>query len=151
MKLRPPDKIVVNLTLIGSLCFSIMSANQAIANSGSNITCDTHRIERNSLEQLRNRAVSGDASAQFSLAKLYLEGWKAEQDIKNAVQLIKSSARLGNVDAQYTLGVMYASGDCVKFNPSKAVEWLERAANQGSNEASFFLTTIINSEIDIGC
>jgi len=151
MKLKPLDKFAVNIAMVGSLCLPIAPISAAIADSINNLDTKHLQVEIAKLQQLLVRANEGDAGAQFNLAKLYLEGWNIQQDVKSAVQLIKSSARLGNPDAQYTLGVMYASGDGVKYSPSKAVEWLERASKQGSSEASFYLTTILGADVDIGC
>ena len=59
------------------------------------------------LEQAAEGEMEGDASAQFLLGKIYLEGIGAKRDLQKALQYLRLAARQGLFHAQYYMGLQY--------------------------------------------
>lgn len=68
--------------------------------------------EQNELNVKRYEAGTkqGNASDQYQLGQLYLEGTSVEQDHKQAFKWFKAAAEQDNAYAQYQLGNMYSEG-----------------------------------------
>ena len=93
---------------------------------------------------IRNKAESGDAAAQFELAQYYeSEAGKARserrtlRDQKRAFDSYSRSAEQGFAKAQFNLGHMYNLGQGVDQDKSQGVDWQVKAAEQGLAEAQF--------------
>ena len=91
---------------------------------------------------IRKRAESGDATAQFELGQYYQSEARktrserrALRDQKRALDWYSRSAEQGFAEAQFTLGHMYILGQGVDQDKSKGVDWQVRAAEQGLAEA----------------
>lgn len=74
---------------------------------------------------LQQRAVAGDAQAQFELGQTYEEGKDVPQDDAKAAEWFRKSAEQGNMQAENSLGVMYAVGRGVTRDREQAVVWLK--------------------------
>ena len=83
------------------------------------------------IEQLRNDAEQGDASAQYLLGLSYVTGEGVPQDDQEAVSWFRKAAEKGNAGAQFSLGVSYATGEGVPQDDQEAVKWFRKAAEQG--------------------
>src|SRR5262249_51790156 len=66
--------------------------------------------QKTDIERIRDGANGGDAGAQFSLGKAYLEGNGIPQDVAKAAALFRQAAEQGDLRAQHNLGVMYVEG-----------------------------------------
>lgn len=88
---------------------------------------------------LRQRAESGDASAQFDLGVKYHEGLDVPQDYAEAMRWFRMAADQGNPDAQFNLGVMYEKGRGVPPNYEDAMRWYQKAADQEYAPAEYNL------------
>ena len=86
---------------------------------------------------LAQRAESGDAQAQFELARAYEDGKGVSQDDARAAEWFRKSAEQGNAQAQNSLGVMYAQCRGVNCDRQEAVRWYKKAARQGLPEAIY--------------
>jgi len=93
---------------------------------------------------IRKKAESGDAAAQFELAQYYVsEADKARsqrralRDQKRAFDWYSRSAEQGFAKAQFNLGHMYILGQGVDQDRSQGVDWQVKAAEQGLVEAQF--------------
>ena len=84
-----------------------------------------------SISELQQRAQSGDAQAQFELARDYEDGKGVPQDDAKAVEWFRKSADQGNAEAENSLGVMYGLGRGVARDREEAVRWYKKAAKQG--------------------
>ncbi len=84
-------------------------------------------------------AAQGDASAQFRLGRMYLNGDGVNQDYAKAFEWYQKSANQGNNEAQTLMGHMYYDGKGVNQDYTKAFEWFQKAANQGQPLAQIFL------------
>ena len=93
---------------------------------------------------MRKRAESGDAAAQFELAQYYVsEASNARSERrtlrnqKRAFDWYSRSAKQGFAKAQFNLGHMYILGQGVDQDKSQGVDWQVKAAEQGLVEAQF--------------
>ncbi len=76
-------------------------------------------------------AKQGDASAQFYLAEMHLQGTGVPQDYHQAVKFYRLAAEQGLARAQYCLGEMYAKGQGVAKSFEEAYAWWIVAAMNG--------------------
>lgn len=108
------------------------------------------------IDDVRKKAESGDAAAQFELAQYYeSEADKARserralRDQKRAVDWYTRSAEQGFDRAQFNLGGMYILGKGVEQDKSLGVDWQVKAAEQGLAEAQFEVGNRYLSGIDL--
>ena len=83
------------------------------------------------LKHLEKAAEQGDASVQFLLGVMYVNGEGVRQDQKAAVKWYRKASEQGNDSAQFNLGNMYAEGRGVRQDDKAAVKWYRKAAWQG--------------------
>lgn len=93
-------------------------------------------------EWYRKAAEHGNASAQYSLGEIYLNGFGVERNVAEAKKLFQSAAGLGNADAQYTLGLMNQTGYGLPQNFEEAFKWYSLAAAQGHVTAQYNLANM---------
>ena len=110
------------------------SVRQAVPDAGA----DDRDVLRDLLD-LRTRADSGDAGAQFELGRRYFRGDGLEQSDAEAVRWIGLAAEGGLPRAQAGLAWMYAAGKGVAKDDALAFSWYERAAVAGFPVAQFML------------
>jgi uncharacterized protein len=91
------------------------------------------------IAELQKTADSGDASAQFALAKAYETGNGVRHSTEQAALWYRKAADRGHAKAQNSLGVLYWLGDGVEKDKKQAVEWYRKAARQGDASAMFNL------------
>ena len=78
---------------------------------------------------------SDNASAQFKLGMLYLQGQGVARSDQEAVRLFQRAADQGNAKAQTALGDVYAAGRGVARDDAEARSWYQKAATQGDSDA----------------
>ncbi len=83
------------------------------------------------IEELRAKAESGDAIAQYNLGWMFANGRGIAQDDAEAVKWFRKAAEQGYASAQSNLGVMYEQGRGVEQDYAEAVKWYRKAAEQG--------------------
>jgi uncharacterized protein len=88
-------------------------------------------LDRDSIDQLKSDAASGNPVAEFHLGSAYELGRGVTQNCEMAAQWIKKAAQQGNPAAEYNLGLRYAQGDGVARDASEAHIWLKKATDQG--------------------
>ena len=86
------------------------------------------------LADLRVRAEQGDASAQFNLGVMYVNGRGVPEDDVEAVRWFRLAAEQGDALAQLGLGVMYANGRGVPQDNVSAHMWLNLATAKSTGE-----------------
>jgi TPR repeat protein len=74
----------------------------------------------------------GDADAQYSLARLYLEGIGAPRDTRQAVRWLSLSANKGQARAQAVLGNVLFNGDAGQRQAALGLMWLTLARDNAS-------------------
>ena len=81
---------------------------------------------------LRTWAESGDAGAQFALARMYANGRGVPEDGKAAELWYRRAGRQGDARALAELGRLYLDGKKVPQNSREALKLFEEAASKGS-------------------
>lgn len=83
--------------------------------------------------------LQGNMYAQYSLAKMHLQGKTQNSSISTVIQLLIASAKKGNQWAEYQLGKMYLYGQGVNKNQGLAIQYLTSAADKGNEYAKHLL------------
>lgn len=91
------------------------------------------------VQVLRQRAETGDATAQLSLARRYAEADGVDLDLVQAASLYRRAAESGHSEAQLALGVAYREGLGVAQDDQEALRWIRSAADSGSARAQYLL------------
>jgi TPR repeat protein len=103
--------------------------------------------------ELRRRALLGDAAAQTSLGFLYQTGsGGVQKDEVSAVYWHRKAAEQGFAPGQYNLGIMYRNGlGGLTKDEGEAVQWYRLAADQGfapaQNDLAWILCTSVNPKL----
>jgi len=93
---------------------------------------------------LEAKAKSGDAKAQFELARIYLKGTDGvSKNVMRSFELMTFSAQQGNAAATGGLGYFYANGMVVAKDAGKALEWFRKAADKGDPVAQLNLGNML--------
>ena len=90
-------------------------------------------------DTIMERAMAGDAFAQFRLGNKYHFGTGVPESAVKAFKWYHKAAQQGLVDAQFEIGNKYNFGKGVPEDNSKAVKWYRKAARQGFVTAQFNL------------
>lgn len=103
-----------------------------------------YAMEQNTSEyfaHFHEKAVNGDAEAQYYMGLSYDLGDTVKHDYIKARQWYEKAANQGYANAQYDLGTMYQFGRGVRQDFAKAGQWYEKAAAQGHTDAQYMLGT----------
>ncbi|QUD89171.1 tetratricopeptide repeat protein [Phenylobacterium montanum] len=84
-------------------------------------------------------ARSGDASAQYDVGTLYINGLGVPQNLVEGQKWLHRAADQGLAEAQSNIGSLYDRGLGVNPDPVAAASWYRKAADQGYDEAQFNL------------
>jgi TPR repeat protein len=96
------------------------------------------------LIEIKEKAMQGDARAQFNLGLMYAKGDGVKQDFSQAMLWYEKAAAQGDAQGQNNLGVLYYGGKGVKQDLSQAKLWWEKAAAQGHAAAKAWLQLTSN-------
>lgn len=94
------------------------------------------------LDQLQEKARSGDAGAQYQLGMLYGNGEGVDLDHAQAEYWFTCAARQGHEDALLNLAWLYATGTGVEQNDARARDLYLLAADHGSGKAQYVAATM---------
>ena len=97
------------------------------------------------LTYLYQRAILGDADAQFKLAQLYQYGVVLNRSIPQAIIYYELAALQQDVRAEYNLGVLYLEGKTDPVDYQKGLDWIMDAAFKGNAYAQFALANIYDN------
>ena len=115
-----PSRIILPL-ILGMLVLPVFPQDEPRPTTG-----DTSEVSDN-IADLITKAEQGNASAQFSLALLYLMGEAMPLDYKEAFRWYRASAVQGNSSAQGSLGAMYRKGLGLPQDYIQAFMWYDLA------------------------
>lgn len=90
------------------------------------------------IQDLIQKAESGDAEALFNLGYTYYEGNGLKEDKEKAFECFLEAGKLGHVTAQYNTAEIYAS----KLSLYEAMHWFGKAARSGLKEANIRMNDI---------
>lgn len=107
---------------------------EAVAEAQSSTSGPLSPVEVN---QLQEKAQSGDPAAQLNLGKAYENGNGVPQSDKQAVKWYRAAAEQGNATAQNNLGLMFRTGRGVEQDKEEAVKWYRKSARQEDPNAMF--------------
>lgn len=107
-------------------------------------TAPRKQVVEQQIAHLLPRAESGDANAQYQLAKAYSQGFCDAPPVakwdKEAGRWFTKAAQQGHAAAQFELGTCYDTGRCgVRVDFSQAMAWFQKAADLGNANAQFAL------------
>jgi uncharacterized protein len=102
------------------------------------------------IDELKQKAQSGDVTAQMQLADAYETGKGVRADRFQAFDWYLKAAEAGNPEAQNIVGVNLRTGDGGLKDPVKALVWYRKSAAQGNAEAMFNLGTAYYNGDGIG-
>jgi TPR repeat protein len=107
--------------------------------------------DKAALERLRELARSGDAEAQFTVARLYSWGSSlVPPDEKESLAWTRKAAEQGHPEAQSNLGYFYASGRGVESKSTQqAIRWWTSSADQGFAPAQLNLANLYATEPEV--
>ena len=105
---------------------------QSLATANAPVEQAENLPEEIGTAELRQAAMSGDASAQFIVASKYLEGRVIGRSHEKAAQWYLRAANAGLAAAQYRIGTLYERGSGVPQDRFQAMSWYAKAATQGN-------------------
>ena len=114
--------------------YSIEGDYLVLESQGFNSASDNDS-EKSRINELKNKADSGDPDAQKYLGNLYYLGDGVEQNFYRAVYYYRKAAENGNTDAMCSLASCYELGNGVQQNDMAAFNWYFKAANLGDASA----------------
>ena len=94
------------------------------------------------LEELREKAATGDPQALFRLGNCYSFGEGVTRDRKKAFALFEQSARAGCSDGMFNLAGCYRLGEGVAKDIQAAISWYRKAAETDPRFAFYALGEI---------
>ena len=92
-------------------------------------------MENFSFDEISKKADTGDAGAQYKLARMFHDGAGIKVNKIEAEKWSRKAAEQGNVDAQYLLACMLYYGSGIPSNIVEAAQWFKKAAEQGHKNA----------------
>lgn len=119
----------MNKILLFILC--LFAPPLALADFEADLSATHSANNIQALRDLRNRAVAGDAEAQFNLGSIFFKGEELEKDYKEAAKWIRLAANQGHTLSQYNMGMMYDSGQGVIKDHAEAARWYRYSAEGG--------------------
>lgn len=88
-------------------------------------------------EDLKEKAKAGDATAQYHVGRILIEGKKVPKDVKEGCKWVELSAKSSNADAQVLLAEQYSRGEGVPKNYEAAITWYQKAAKARHQDALY--------------
>ena len=121
--------------------------DQSLGNSSSTTStnAETQIKQKNSIDVLKEAALSGDVDAQFDLGMCYYEGEGVDIDHTQASIYFQLAAEKGDADAQYSLATLFLKGEGVEKNTSRALIWYQQAAQKNHPNAQYNLGLMYGS------
>ncbi|HEY5290352.1 MAG TPA: tetratricopeptide repeat protein [Caulobacteraceae bacterium] len=94
------------------------------------------------LRLLEPLASSGNAAAEYELARMYVGGQGVARSDAVAATWLRRSADQGNANAELLLALFYARGQGVPQDDKEGIAWLDKAAAQGGPDARTQLRSV---------
>jgi TPR repeat protein len=94
-----------------------------------------HRLQDKLVQKDFDRAMAGNAQAQYEMGERFYQGLGVEKDAATAAAWFELAAKQGLPSAQRLLAMMYFLGRGVPPDPAEAYKWICLAAQKGGEEA----------------
>lgn len=89
---------------------------------------------KESFDEVKELADSGDLFAQNEMADLYMNGWGTSKDLERGIAILKSCSEKGLWLSSYRLAQYYDSLGTPE-SQKESTKWLHKAAGQGCQKA----------------
>jgi uncharacterized protein len=132
-------RLVSYLVLGVAGAISQTSTPAAVSRSPSQQTSKPSPLSALEIRELQAKAEGGDAGAQATLGKAYLDGNGVRQSDALALKWSRKAAEQGDAAAENNLGLMYRMGEGVERDKEEAARWYHKSAKQGNARAMFNL------------
>ncbi len=76
-------------------------------------------------------AEKDDPEAQYTLGRMYVNGYGVVKDVDRAHELFQASADQAHPGGQVGMGYLYLTGQAVEYDDEEAARWYRLAADQG--------------------
>jgi len=86
-----------------------------------------------------------DPEAQYTLGRMYFNGYGVVQDVDRAIALFEQSADQGHPGGQTAVGYLYTTGQGYELDDDEANRWYRMAADQGFAQAQFNLGYMVQN------
>jgi TPR repeat protein len=96
-------------------------------------------VSAQSIPELKEQALGGNAKAQLSLGMIYAAGYAVQKDEAEALHWYRRAAEQGDAEAQYDVARAYAKGEGVPQDSKEAFRWAQPSAQQGYPQAEYSL------------
>ena len=130
MTKQSPRLMTVIALILGLITLSAYRQNGSEPPDDEN-TGEVSTVNNEMLE----RAMQGEALAQYTLGVMYDRGLSVMQNYHEAVRWYRAAAEQGHTTAQFSLGVMYAAGEGVGRDYQEAFRWFRTLAEKGHGHA----------------
>lgn len=97
--------------------------------------------------QLYNRAILGDAQAQFEIGQMFQYGIGVEQNKESAIVFYQNAVQQQHLGAEYNLGMLYLQHAQTKADYQLALEDLTDAAFKGNKYSQYVLSRVLEKGI----
>lgn len=87
-------------------------------------------------------AEKGNARAQRSIGKMYLDGLGVDKDANKALAWLKKATASGDAISPYFVGSLYFNGVGLAKDNNRAIKWITESAKRGYAEAQYKLGLI---------
>lgn len=131
----------LRIAAIAGICLIGLFLAVVIGKRGDKQTV-TEAVEVVNIEEIRARADSGDAAAQWKLGSLLTKGQHVEQNYAEAAKWHRKAAEQGHAAAQRSLAELYEVGQGVPLDPTEAARLFRQAAEQGDVVAQYSLAVL---------
>ena len=111
---------------------------QAVPTRSNNITAINPKAYTKAYQHFSQLAQSGDAVAQFNLARMYEDGRGVNVDEGQAIKWFQQAASNGNTDAEVSLGAVYLFAQGTPKNSRTACKLFKQASKKGDRAGRDF-------------
>jgi TPR repeat protein len=141
--MKTPNKIIALKYRMLLLTLSLILASAPLATAALQSQQDLEErvlaLTMQDMTVLHQKAVSGDATAQYMLGRAFHLGWAFAKDLSKAADWYLKAAQQGFAPAQLMMFEMYSEGVGVQKDPAAALKWLQKAVERGFAPAQFTL------------
>ena len=125
------------LTFLLLTAFSLLAvpaSSAQIINPQTGAVCEPQPTD---MDAVRNKAETGDASAEYELGRSMLSTMPTDSELASAMPWFRRSAEQGYAPAEYMYGDIFREGRWE--NPKQLAYWWTKAAEQGNIDAQLWL------------
>ena len=125
------------LTFLLLVAFSLLASPASSAQTVNPPTGAVCEPQPTDMDAVRNKAETGDASAEYELGRSMLSPRPMDTEVASAMPWFRRSAEQGYAPAEYMYGSVFRDGRWE--NPKQLVYWWTKAAEQGNVHAQLWL------------